>query len=89
MADPDSQSPAEGSEREQVFSIPQADSFDPGLNGSIPSLGTELKSEGLGALQDVTGRGLRRIGCQNLKAINHMSPAAAPSPPAGTSVSKQ
>lgn len=39
---------------------------------------------------DVNGRGHRRIGGQNLRAINHVSsPAAAPSPTAGTSVSKQ
>lgn len=38
---------------------------------------------------DVTGRGHRRIGGQNLRAINNMSsPAAAPCPTAGTAVSK-
>lgn len=39
---------------------------------------------------DATGGGHRRIGGQNLRAINHMSsPAAAPSPATGTSVSEQ
>ncbi|XP_070784429.1 dynein axonemal heavy chain 5 [Enoplosus armatus] len=38
--------------------------------------------------RDTTGRGHRRIGGQNPRAINHMSsPAAAPSPTTGTSVS--
>ncbi|XP_042366785.1 dynein axonemal heavy chain 5 [Plectropomus leopardus] len=38
--------------------------------------------------RDAAGRGHRRIGGQNQRAINHMtSPAAAPSPPTATSVS--
>lgn len=41
-------------------------------------------------IPDATGRGHRRIGGQNLRAVNHMSsPVAAPSPTTITSVSKQ
>lgn len=35
----------------------------------------------------VTGEGHRRIGGQNLRAISHMTPAAAASPTTGPSVS--
>lgn len=46
MADPDP--PAEGSQREQESVVPPADSSDPGLNSSAPSLDTELQTGGLG-----------------------------------------
>ncbi|XP_056221074.1 dynein axonemal heavy chain 8 [Seriola aureovittata] len=120
MADPDSQSPAEVSERDQLSTAPPAGSCDPGLNGSAPPPDTELQApepsldpgmenrdgpggeeeeeEGgavtqvrppqLHLCRDVIGRGRRRIGGQNMRAVNHVSsPAAAPSPTARTSVS--
>ncbi|XP_044196361.1 dynein axonemal heavy chain 5-like [Thunnus albacares] len=76
-----------------VQSAPEQ-SLDPGLK-SQDVLGAEEDAEEakprpplLHLRRDATGRGHRRIGGQNLRATNHISsPAAAPSPTTGTSVS--
>lgn len=45
MADPDSPSPAEVSQREQEVVVPPAGRSEPGLNGCAPSPDTELQEQ--------------------------------------------
>lgn len=54
MADPDSQSPAEVSHREQPSIVPPAGSSKPGLNDFAPTPDTELQ-EGVQRIQDFSG----------------------------------
>ncbi|CAK6981992.1 LOW QUALITY PROTEIN: dynein axonemal heavy chain 5-like [Scomber scombrus] len=78
---------------QELQSAPEQ-SLDPGLK-SQDVAGTEEDEEEakprpplLHLRRDATGRGHRRIGVQNLRATIHItSPAAAPSPIAGASVS--
>ncbi|XP_028288430.1 dynein heavy chain 5, axonemal [Parambassis ranga] len=86
MADPDFEPPAD----EEPSRAPSLD-----MELHAAAAGTEEEEGGakprppqLHLHRGEAGRGRRRLGGQNLRAVNHMtSPAAIPSPTAGTSVS--